>query len=176
MSKEVSPWLLNGKTVVIPEFIPEGVVGFCYIIVKKDRPTWAGYTDVIYVGKKLLNSTTKQKLSKKAQQALIDAKGGDKRVAKTKKVVKASWENYLTSSPEVKALLQEYPERYERWIVDWAYSKKHLTYLEIKWMIMMKSMEMPSYNLNMMGTIFKRDIPGTDEYKADQALKQAKKK
>ena len=155
METNNNPWIYKGN-VVTPDLIPIGSVGFVYAITDEyTHPLLNWEKKVIYIGKKSLLSTTKKKISKRDQLKEKEITG-DGRVHKVKKVVKGSgWENYLTSSIEVKKLLLEHPERYSRIVIEFAHSKQHLSYLECKHIIVNSMLERETYNLNLMGKFYR---------------------
>lgn len=138
-------WQWKGQPVQDSD-IPDDAVGFCYLIIH--RPTRK-----IYVGKKHLSAVRRSRISKREKVAT--------KTRKTYKVTRkdSGWRNYWSSCDELKVDVQKYGMiEFARVIYAWAHSKKHLTYLELKTMFQFDIMEKDSYNGNLMGTIYKRDL------------------
>jgi len=93
--------------------IPEGVIGFVYIITDTD-------TNKKYIGKKLLKSKRK----------LPPLKGKKRR----RHVIKETdWQKYYSSSEEIKSLVEEHGgERFDRKILYLCKSKGEMTYREMR--------------------------------------------
>jgi len=87
----------------------------------------------------------------------------DKRASKKKKVQKESdWKTYYGSQSEIKQLIKDGKEKeFERRILQFAFSPKHLTYLETKYLFSLEVLENPNvfYNDNILGKFFRKDIP-----------------
>ena len=118
-------WLYKGKQINSIEDLPEGTFGFVY------RTRYIP-TDQCYIGKKQLIYNLKKKLGKK-EKALWEGKG---RPPIYKRVEKESdWKTYYGSHAEVKKLLKEEGEdKFIREILELAFEKKRLTYLENKYL------------------------------------------
>ncbi len=131
--------------------IPEGAFGFVYEV--RHLPSGKRY-----VGRKQLISVTTKALGKKELAELTD-----KRASKKKKVQKESdWKTYYGSQSEIKQLIKDGKEKeFERRILQFAFSPKHLTYLETKYLFSLEVLENPNvfYNDNILGKFFRKDIP-----------------
>jgi hypothetical protein len=131
--------------------IPEGAFGFVYEV--QHLPSGKRY-----VGRKQLISVTTKALGKKELAELTD-----KRASKKKKVQKESdWKTYYGSQSEIKQLIKDGKEKeFERRILQFAFSPKHLTYLETKYLFSLEVLENPNvfYNDNILGKFFRKDIP-----------------
>lgn len=137
MSQEV-PWRYNGDQDIQ---IPEWAVGFIYIITHK-----ICHVELLYVGKKQLTQTRKTKIGKRAQAA-EKASRTDGKVHRVKKVTKASnWESYWGSSKSLHIAKETGTGTWQRTIVEWCHSKKHMSYTETKWQYLMNVLEKESYN------------------------------
>lgn len=140
-------WTYNG----IKEFsVPEDAIGFIYYI-----ETW-GKGDMsdrkVYIGKKGLVSTRRKKIGVRAKKA-----------TKTRKtyetVVKDSgWRSYTGSSKELNQWIKDNPHTYNKRILAWAYSKKNLHYLEMKYQYQYQVLEKDSWNDNIGGRIWRKDV------------------
>jgi hypothetical protein len=96
-------WHYDEKTVSTLSDIPFGVIGFVYLITNTE-------TGKYYVGKKSLFTT----------RHLPPLKGKTRR----RKVTKESkWTGYKSSNKDVQKW-----KHFDKTILDWAYSKKQLTY------------------------------------------------
>jgi hypothetical protein len=143
-------WLYKGKQINSIEDLPEGTFGFVY------RTRYIP-TDQCYIGKKQLIYNLKKKLGKK-EKALWEGKG---RPPVYKRVEKESdWETYYGSHTEVKKLLKEGGEsKFIREILELAFEKKRLTYLENKYLFTLEVLESKKYfNDNIEGRYFKKDF------------------
>jgi len=143
-------WLYKGTQINSIEDLPEGTFGFVY------RTRYLP-TDQYYVGKKQLIYNLKKRLGKK-ERALWEGKG---RPPIYKRVEKESdWKTYYGSHAEVKKLLKEEgEENFIREILELAFEKKHLTYLENKYLFTLEVLENERYfNDNIEGRYFKKDF------------------
>ena len=143
-------WLYKGKQINFIEDLPEGTFGFVY------RTRYIP-TDQCYIGKKQLIYNLKKKLGKK-EKALWEGKG---RPPIYKRVEKESdWKTYYGSQAEVKKLLKEEGEgKFIREILELAFEKKRLTYLENKYLFTLEVLESKKYfNDNIEGRYFKKDF------------------
>ena len=143
-------WLYKGKQINSIEDLPEGTFGFVY------RTRYIP-TDQYYIGKKQLIYNLKKKLGKK-EKALWEGKG---RPPVYKRVEKESdWKTYYGSHAEVKKLLKEEGEdKFIREILELAFEKKRLTYLENKYLFTLEVLESKKYfNDNIEGRYFKKDF------------------
>lgn len=131
--------------------IPEGAFGFVYEV-------YHITTGKKYIGRKQLISVTTKALGKKELSVLTD-----KRASKKKKVQKESdWKSYYGSHSEIKQLIKDgKQEEFERTIIEFAFTPKHLTYLETKYLFSLEVLENPNvfYNDNILGKFFRKDIP-----------------
>lgn len=131
--------------------IPEESFGFVYEV--KHIPSGKKY-----IGRKQLISVTTKALGKKELAELTD-----KRASKKKKVQKESdWKTYYGSHSEIKQLIKEGKHgEFERTILQFAFSPKHLTYLETKYLFSLEVLEKSEiyFNDNILGKFFRKDIP-----------------
>jgi spermidine/putrescine-binding protein len=131
--------------------IPYGAFGFVYEVLH----TPSGKK---YVGRKQLISVTTKALGKKELAEITD-----KRASKKKKVQKESdWKTYHGSHSEIKQLIKEGRiEEFERTILEFSFSPKHLTYLETKYLFSLSVLENGDvyFNDNILGKFFRKDIP-----------------
>ena len=143
-------WLYKGTQINSIEDLPEGTFGFVY------RTRYLP-TDQYYIGRKQLIYNQKKKLGKK-ERALWEGRG---RPPVYKYVERESdWKTYYGSHESVKKLLKEEgEENFLREILELAFEKKHLTYLENKYLFKLEVLENERYfNDNIEGRYFKRDF------------------
>jgi len=132
------------------EEFPENTYGYVY-------QTTHLPTGKKYIGKKTLIYSQKKKLGKK-ELALYEGKG---RPPKFKIVQKESdWKTYYGSHEFIKTSIKEgKQDEFQREILQLAFSKKELTYLENKWLFSQAVLESEEYlNDNIEGRYFKKDF------------------
>lgn len=133
-------WYYKNKQVKTIEDIPKDVFGFIYEVYHIP-------TGKKYIGKKQLMSN----------RTLPPLKGQKRK----RKVVKESdWKTYYGSQKEIKELVKESKqEEFRREILQFCFTKKQLTYYELKWQFAKGVLESDEYlNDNLMGKFFKRDL------------------
>jgi len=128
------------------EEIPKDSIGFIYLIVT--------YTGRKYIGKKNFYTKRKRKFGKK-ESALIT----DKRKKLWEHVIKESdWKTYVGSNKELQKDIAK-GIKYDKYIIDYAKSKKQLSYKEEKQLYVNEVLENSEwYNDNISGRYFTRDI------------------
>lgn len=140
-------WTYNNKEVKSIEDVPEGAVGFIYLLVNKQ-------TGRKYIGKKLLYSNRKRRFTKKEIAALTN-----KRLKKWEIVTKETeWLTYNSSSEEIN---EEYRNgvEFERLILSWTFSKRETQYLEVKLQFQNEVLESDEwYNKNIASKWFKGNL------------------
>jgi len=156
----MSSWTHKGEIVDDVSFFPEGCIGFIYKVCDN--------TGKCYIGQKSLFST-RNIVTSKSNYEKLKRDGHTVKKTKNKKkskkgsvvwdyrkvVVKESnWKSYQGSNKEMKKLKGVSKE-----IIDFAFSKKQLTYLELKWMFHYNVLESSDYyNDNILGKFYGRDI------------------
>lgn len=139
-------WKINkdGKQLEFTEeMIPENAVGFVYLMTAIVDGKF-----VKYIGKKNFYADVKTKLGKKELPT-------DKRLKQYKRVRKFTYKNYYSSNEVLKAHKQSGGE-IQRIIIEFAYSKIQLTYLECKHQFINEVLEDESYlNNNILGKFYK---------------------
>lgn len=141
-------WIYNKKSITRLEDIPnyEDVKGFVYKITHKS-------TGKIYIGKKALSSSRKSRISKR-----------EKSLTSTRKVFKktikgSNWLEYWGSSKllcdEIKLLGKQ---EYKREILEFTKTPRYLTYLELVYQIKYDVLRTDSYNGNILGRFFRKDM------------------
>lgn len=132
------------------EEFPEGTYGYVY-------QTTHLPTGKKYIGKKSLIYSQKKKIGKR-ELALWEGKG---RPPVYKQVQKESdWKTYYGSHEFIKNSIKEGKhDEFQREILQLAFSKKELTYLENKWLFSKAVLETEDYlNDNIEGRYFKKDF------------------
>ena len=139
-------WLYKNKEINEISDLPKDAFGFIY-------QTTPLPTNKKYIGKKSLMYNLKKKLGKK-EKALWEGKG---RPPMYKRVLKESnWKNYYGSHGFIKEANEE---DLKREILEIAYHKKELTYLECKYQFTLGVLESRSYlNDNILGKFFDKDF------------------
>jgi hypothetical protein len=135
-------WLYNGKEVT-PEDIPEWAIGFVYCITHIPSAR-------IYIGKKLLQSKRRTKISKREKVA-----------TKTRKTFKttvkqSNWETYFGSNKEILQMIEEGKKaEFKREIIEFCHSKQQLSYTEMVWQVKYCVLDTDAFNGNIMARFFK---------------------
>ena len=139
-------WLYKNKEINEISDLPKDAFGFIY-------QTTHLPTNKKYIGKKSLIYNLKKKLGKK-DKLLWEGKG---RPPMYKRVLKESdWKNYYGSHSFIKEANEE---DLKREILEVAYHKKELTYLECKYQFTLGVLESRSYlNDNILGKFFDKDF------------------
>ena len=136
-------WLYNGEVIESIEQMPQSTFGFIY------QSTYLP-TNEKYLGKKVLYFN----------RTLPPLKGTKRK----RKVVKESdWQTYYGSHEKIKSLLKENKQDdFQREILEFAFNKKHLTYLETKYLFCNNVLENEEYiNDNILGKFFRKDLVNT---------------
>lgn len=144
-------WLYKDKEVTkVEDFNEPKLFGFIYKIVNLN-------TGQYYVGKKFIIHSSKRKIGKK-EKALIEGKGRRPSFERVKK--ESDWKTYFSSSEIIKEdIKQNGSDHYKREIIQLAFSKKELSYLEIKLQFQLDVLVDPmSLNDNINGRYFKSDF------------------
>lgn len=140
-------WLYEDIEISSIEQIPEGAVGYVYLITNNN-------TGKIYVGKKQLSSNRKVKLTKK--EKLLD----ENKRKKFKRVVKESdWKDYWGSNVELKLDVKTHGSgQFTRQILCFCFSKMDLSYYELFFQLKYDVLFSNSYNGNILGKFYKGKI------------------
>ena len=141
-------WLYKGKSIkCLNDFEnSEEIVGFNYLITNKLNGS-------IYCGRKILHHSRRTKISKR-----------DKLLTPTRKVFKTTikesdWLTYNGSCLELKNDIKKLGiENFKKEIIELCYSKKYLSYAEVKHQIQLDVLSTLSYNGNIAGKWFRKDM------------------
>jgi hypothetical protein len=145
-------WLYNGEEIKDISQFPLGTFGFVYEVITPE--------DKKYVGKKVLYHNQKKKLTR----AELEEQTGRGRRSLFKIVSKESdWKSYIGSNALLKKQIIEgkvTKDSLKRQILELAFDKKHLTYLETKYLFQLEVLEHPEiyYNDNILGKFFSKDF------------------
>lgn len=148
IKEDVKPWIWAGSYVESLDELPPKAYGFAYEIVSRE-------TGKRYIGKKQLYSYH-TKISKVLNEKT-------KRWNKVREVTatESNWKDYFGSSTEVKELIKQDggKQNFERYILEIAFSKKELTYLELKYQCKFDVLTDSHYvNSNILGKFFRSDF------------------
>jgi hypothetical protein len=144
-------WFYQHSAVRCLQDLPdhENLFGFCYKITNVR-------TGSIYIGKKQFYTIRKKKLGKKERTA-------DKRRKQYKVEVKESnWMDYWGSNKELQQDIEQWGTAdFKREILALARTQKYLSYLEIKYQFAFDVLQQNTYNKNILGRFYSRDIETT---------------
>ena len=135
-------WLYNEKEVT-EEMVPDGAIGFVYVITHIP-------TNRFYIGKKSLTATRRLKPLKGKIRKRVVRKASD-------------WEKYYSSNEWIKEQIKEgKSEEFRREIIEFCYSKKALSYLEVYYQFKHNVLSNEnSINENILGKFFRKDTINT---------------
>lgn len=146
-------WYYSGSVINNIKQCPNDAVGFTYKIQSLD-------TNKFYIGKKNLFFERNKPLTKKELSEELALKKPGKKKTKKLVITESDWKSYFGSQTELKNDVKNYGDAgFYREILEFAFSKKQLTYLEIKYQILQGVLETDkSYNDNILGKFFKKDL------------------
>jgi hypothetical protein len=134
-------WIYGNEQITDASQFPSGAFGFVYRITHLP-------TGKQYIGRKqILSNRTLPPLK------------GTKRKRKIQK--ESDWKTYYGSHPQIKSLIIEgKAEEFNREILEFAFSPKHLTYLETGYLFYYRVLEFPNlfFNDNILGKFFRKDL------------------
>ena len=145
-------WIYKNQLMESISDFPDNTYGFVYKI--KHIPTGK-----VYIGRKILQNTTKVKLGKKELKELAGIVG--RRPVYKMAVKESNWKTYWGSNKYMKELYNTEPkENFERMILICSPTKKLLTYYELKYQILYEVLEKPDefFNDNILGKFFTKDF------------------
>lgn len=124
-------------------------IGFIYLITNT-------INNKIYVGRKSLYSNINKKLTKKE---ISEQTGPGRKPTKKLVTAESNWKTYCGSSKELLKDIKEIGiENFNREIIHLCKSKKQLTFYEIQYQIIFKVLEVESYNDNILGKFYRKDL------------------
>jgi hypothetical protein len=145
-------WIYKNQLMESISDFPDNTHGFVYKI--KHIPTGK-----VYIGRKILQNTTKVKLGKKELKELEGIVG--RRPVYKMAVKESNWKTYWGSNKYMKELYKTEPkENFDRQIIICAPTKKLLTYYELKYQVLYEVLEKPDefFNDNILGKFFTKDF------------------
>lgn len=143
-------WLFLKKQIESIDQFPENSFGFIYKITHIN-------TNKTYIGKKSLYHNKKHKLTKKqlAEQPVTRGRKSTHEVIQ----VESDWKTYYGSSKELTSDVKKFgQDKFLREIIYLAKNKKQLTYLELKAQFEYNVLEIDSYNDNILGKFYRKDL------------------
>jgi hypothetical protein len=139
-------WHFRDTAVHSLEALPnhQNLFGFCYKITNLK-------TGSFYIGKKQFWNTRRKKLTLKEKKTSRK---------KYKEVIKESdWKDYWGSNEDLqKDVFMLGPSFFKREILDLAHTPKYLSYLEAQYQFHYNVLSVSSYNKNILGRFFPRDL------------------
>ena len=145
-------WLYNNEEITDISQFPPNTFGFVYKVITPEGKK--------YIGKKVLYHNQKKKLTK-AELAEQSGRGRKKSFRIIQK--ESDWKKYYGSNKHLKNQITEGEVTLEslgKQIIEIGFNKKHLTYLETKYLFQLEVLEKPDeyYNDNILGKFFTKDL------------------
>jgi len=145
-------WLYNEKEITDISEFPQGTFGFVYEVITPSGKK--------YIGKKALYHNRKRKLTR---AELAEQSGRGRRKLFVIENKESDWKKYVGSNTELKRQITEGEvtmKDLKRQVLEIAFNKKHLTYLETKYLFQREVLEKPDeyYNDNVLGKFFSKDF------------------
>ena len=145
-------WLYNKKEITDISQFPSNTFGFVYKVITPEGKK--------YIGKKVLYHNQKKKLTK-AELAEQSGRGRKKSFRIVQK--ESDWKKYYGSNKHLKNQITKGEvtlENLQKQIIEIGFNKKHLTYLETKYLFQLEVLEKPDeyYNDNILGKFFTKDL------------------
>lgn len=148
-------WYFKGSQIKSIEDVPESAIGFIYKITNNT-------TGKFYIGKKSLYSNRKKTISdrEKKKSGMINADGSATAAKRVKRIIKESnWFKYYGSSKELQEDIEKIGKGdFHREILEFSCTKKYLTFSEIAHQIKEDVLTKESYNGNIMGRYYRKDM------------------
>lgn len=143
-------WLHNGKEIKSTEDLGPNIYGFVYRITHLP-------TGKFYIGKKILFTNRKKKLTKK-ELAELEPKKGKKPTFK-RDIQESNWKDYYGSSKTLLAEINLLGKlEFKREILTLCKTKKQLTYWEVYHQCVNNVLLVDSYNDNVLSKFFRKDL------------------
>lgn len=139
-------WYHKGSRVVTLQDIPEGAIGFIYKITNTENGKF-------YIGKKVLFTKRKTKIGVR-EKAATGTKKRFKIVTK-----ESDWVTYNGSCKElILDMKHRGDNKFHKEIIEFCCTKKYMTYAEIAHQIKEDVLTKESYNGNIMGRYYRKDM------------------
>lgn len=150
----MKPWIYKGRPVedldTLLTLMP-GAMGFIYRITHRD-------SGKLYVGWKRLYA------SKTVRVTAEERKTEQHKLRQRKKVRESDWRRYHSSCAELKADIKRLGHQaFDREILELCCNQKYLGFAEICWQIRLQVLSRDSYNANIMGRYYRRDMENCPE-------------
>ena len=145
-------WLYNEKEITDISEFPQGIFGFVYEVITPSGKK--------YIGKKALYHNRKRKLTR---AELAEQSGRGRRKLFVIESRESDWKKYVESNTELKRQITEGEvtlKDLRKQVLEIAFNKKHLTYLETKYLFQLGVLERPDeyYNDSILGKFFTSDL------------------
>jgi len=145
-------WLYNGKEITDISEFPLGAFGFVYVVITPEGKK--------YVGKKALYHNRKRKLTK---VELAEQSGRGRKKSFVIESKESDWKKYYGSNKHLKDQITKNEvtlKDLKKQVLEIAFNKKHLTYLETKYLFQLEVLEKSDeyYNDNVLGKFFTSDF------------------
>lgn len=141
-------WYYNSKVVTDITQLPnyEFLEGFVYKITNLE-------TKQVYIGKKSLYSNLKKRIGVRAKKAT----GTRKTFERIRK--ESDWQKYYGSSKELTTDITKLgKDKFKREIIELCCTKKYLSYAEFAWQVKLDVLKTNSYNGNVLGRWYSKDM------------------
>lgn len=139
-------WKYLDKDIISLEDVPQDAIGFVYKITNTQNGKF-------YIGKKVFFITRKTKISDREKKKT----GTMKRFKYVSR--ESDWKTYYGSCQELKDDIKKSDKSlFKRKILQFCKTKKGMTYLELKYQIQYNVLEANSYNDNILGKFYSKDI------------------
>lgn len=143
-------WLYNGKEIKSTEDLDPDIYGFVYRITHISSRKF-------YIGKKILFTNRKKRLTKK-ELAELEPKKGKKPTFK-RDIQESNWKDYYGSSKTLLAEINTLGKlEFKREILTLCKTKKQLTYWEVYHQCVNNVLLIDSYNDNILSKFFRKDL------------------
>jgi hypothetical protein len=143
-------WLYNGKEIKSTEDLDPDIYGFVYRITHISSGKF-------YIGKKILFTNRKKRLTKK-ELAELEPKKGKKPTFK-RDIQESNWRDYYGSSKTLLAEINTLGKlEFKREILTLCKTKKQLTYWELYHQCVNNVLLIDSYNDNILSKFFRKDL------------------
>jgi len=143
-------WLYNGKEIKSTEDLDPDIYGFVYRITHISSGKF-------YIGKKILFTNRKKRLTKK-ELAELEPKKGKKPTFK-RDIQESNWKDYYGSSKTLLAEINTLGKlEFKREILTLCKTKKQLTYWEVYHQYVNNVLLIDSYNDNILSKFFRKDL------------------
>jgi hypothetical protein len=142
---------LEAKILQSVDDFPHGCIGFIYKITNLEDGRF-------YIGRKQLQSKQSKKLTKKE---IAEVKGKGRKPTKKIVVKESNWADYYGSCiPLLEDIKKLGKGTFKREILKFCFTKKQLTYYELRFQIYNSVLEKPThtYNRNIQGKYFPEDL------------------